>query len=143
VIDNAQESARKEFGDKLEREENRGQIFRVATQIVKNSDVVVGGSCVKDKIGNYYYYYYLYCRTQSTKTNNAATDERKIKQVWKEYFALLLNEEFDWDKDKLDGANEVQGPREDNSGQSSNYASKGWEGTRADYSGSGNVESCR
>lgn len=102
VIDNAQESSRKEFGDMLEREENRGQIFRVATQIVKNSDVVVGGSCVKDKTGK------------------QVTGERKIKEVWKEYFALLLNEEFDWDKDKLDGANEVQGPREDNRGQSSN-----------------------
>jgi hypothetical protein len=95
VIYKAQEKARQEFGDMLDSEENRGQIFRVARQIVHKNKDVVGGSCVKDKTGK------------------PVTEEGKIKEVWKEYFEQLLNEEFDWDKEKLEEANEVHGPSEE------------------------------
>ena len=34
--------------------------------------------------------------------HNIAVDDSRIKQVWKEYFERLLNEEFEWNKDLLE-----------------------------------------
>jgi membrane carboxypeptidase/penicillin-binding protein len=51
VTAKAQESAKKELGDMLDKAEGRGQIFRAAKQIVQKNKDVVGGGCVKDKSG--------------------------------------------------------------------------------------------
>jgi hypothetical protein len=85
----AQETGRKEFGDMLNKAENRGQVFKVARQILRNNKDVVSASCVKDKQGR------------------LITEEKKVRMVWKEYFEELLNEEYDWKKETLEMVSEV------------------------------------
>ena len=68
----------------LDKAETRGQVYKVAKQIVRKNKDVVGVNCVKDKQGK------------------LVTEEAKIKNVWKEYFEELLNEEFDWKKESLE-----------------------------------------
>jgi hypothetical protein len=71
-----------------------GNLFIIAKQLVRsNMDVVVCG-CVKDREGN------------------IAVDDSIIKQVWKEYFEKLLDEEFEWNKDLLEDASPTSGPAE-------------------------------
>jgi len=91
AVYNAQEAGRKEFGAKLDEAEGRGQVFKVARQIVQKNKDVVGGGCVKDKEGK------------------LVTEEEGIKEVWKAYFDKLLNEEFEWDKKGLERVDEVCG----------------------------------
>ena len=91
MVAKAQETSRKNFGDVLDKAENRGQVFGVAKQMVlKNKDVMDGGY-VKDR------------------KETLITDEAKIKMVWKEYFEDLLNEEFDWKKENLEVLDTVPG----------------------------------
>jgi hypothetical protein len=63
--------------------------------VQKNRDIVGKVTCVKDNQGK------------------LITDEKKIKRVWKEYFEKLLNEEFDWARDKLEKVSEVSGEHEE------------------------------
>jgi hypothetical protein len=93
-IAKAQETGRKDFVNMLDKAEEKGQIFRVAKQIVNKNKDVVGGGCVKDKDGK------------------LITEEDKIKVVWKEYFEKLLNEEFNWNKEELEQGNQISGPSE-------------------------------
>ena len=72
----------------------KGNLFRIAKQLVRNNKDVVGSGSVKDRDGN------------------IAVDDSRIKQVWKEYFKKLLNEEFEWNKDLLEDANSTSGPAE-------------------------------
>jgi hypothetical protein len=60
----------------------------------KNKDVV-GDGCVKDCKGN------------------VVVEHEKMKEVWREYFEKLLNEEFDWNNSSLDGVKPVSGPAEE------------------------------
>ena len=46
------------------------------------------------------------------KEGKIVFDEVEIKEVWKEYFEKLLNEEFDWDRNSLPEAEPVSGPAE-------------------------------
>ena len=39
-----------------------------------------------------------------------ATNEEEVKQIWKDYYDKLLNEEFEWDKDSLEWNHAVLGP---------------------------------
>ena len=55
---------------------------------------MVGSGSVKDREGN------------------IAVDDSRIKEVWKEYFEKLLNEEFQWNKDLLEDASPTSGPAE-------------------------------
>ena len=71
----------------MSEEDMKGNLFRIAKQLVRSNKDVVGSSSVKDREGN------------------IAVDDSRIKQVWKEYFEKLLNEEFEWNKDLLDDAN--------------------------------------
>ena len=52
-------------------------MFRIAKQWVRRNKDVVGSSSMKDREGN------------------IAVDDSRIKQVWKQYFEKLLNEEFE------------------------------------------------
>jgi len=52
---------------------------------------VVGAGCVKNK------------------DQKIATESEEIKQIWKDYYDKLLNEEFSWNKDDLDTAEMVHG----------------------------------
>src|ERR1700757_5131075 len=46
------------------------------------------------------------------KEQKVLTDENEIKEVWKDYFEKLLNEEFEWDQGSLEKADAVSGPCE-------------------------------
>ena len=50
----------------------KGNLFRIAKQLVRNNKDVDGSGCEK---GRY---------------DNSAVDDSRIKQVWKEYFEKLL-----------------------------------------------------
>ena len=53
----------------------KDNLFRIAKQLVRNNKDVVGICSVNDRAGN------------------IAVDDSRIKQMWKEYFEKLLNEE--------------------------------------------------
>ena len=90
----AQECERKKFGDMLDKENGKGNLFRIVNQVTGNNKDVVGGGCVKDRSGK------------------VVTEVEKIKEVWREYFDKLLNEEFIWDRNSLETVDEMSGPRE-------------------------------
>jgi hypothetical protein len=90
----AQETERKKFGAKLSEEDMKGNLFRIAKQLVRNNKDVVGSGSVKDREGN------------------IAVDDSRINQVWKAYFEKLLNEELEWNKDLLEDASPTSGPAE-------------------------------
>jgi hypothetical protein len=81
VVAKAQDVKRVEFVSELDSEEGRRNVFRIAKQMIKERQEVVGGSCVNDDQGR------------------LVIDSEGIKGVWKEYMEKLLNEENDWDKD--------------------------------------------
>jgi len=39
-------------------------------------------------------------------------DGERIMEIWKRYYEKLMNEQFDWDKDNLEGVRPVSGPCE-------------------------------
>jgi hypothetical protein len=51
--------------------------FAVAKQMRRQNKAVVGDSCIKDYVGN------------------VVVDQDKVKDVWRQYFDKLSNEEFD------------------------------------------------
>ena len=82
-VSKAQHAERKKFGEMLDEEEAKGNIFRVAKQMVKNNRDVVGGVCVKDT------------------DSRTVVDDGKLMDVWKAHYAHLANEKFPWEKDTL------------------------------------------
>jgi len=80
VVAKAKESEFKRFGDMLDREDGRKNIFRIAKQMTRENRDVTESSCIKGNDGK------------------VITDEKKVRQTWKEYFDKLLNEEFVWDR---------------------------------------------
>jgi hypothetical protein len=72
----AQEEERKKFGEMLDEEDGKGNIFRVAKQIVRSNKDVVGSGCVKDGNGK------------------IVVDDQKILEVWKAHYDKISNEEF-------------------------------------------------
>ena len=69
-------------------------MFRLGRRLVRDNLDVVGGGCVKDREGK------------------IQVEEAKIKEVWREYYKNLLNEEFVWDKEGLVGLEPYSGPCE-------------------------------
>ena len=67
----------------------KGNLPRIAKQLVRSNKDVVGSCCVKDRDGN------------------IAVDDSRLKQVWKGYFKKLRNEEFEWNKDPLEDASQT------------------------------------
>ena len=94
AVHQAQVDEQKSFGDMLDSENEKGTVFRVAKQMVGRNRDVVGTGCVRDGKGK------------------IVSDEAEVKEVWKEYFAKLLNEEFDWNNDGLGEVDIVSGPAE-------------------------------
>src|SRR5207244_9391613 len=83
------------FCEQLLQDEKKGNVFRIAKQIAEqNKDVVGGCNCVKDRQGK------------------VVVDQNKVKDVWKDHFERLLNEEFDRDRGSLEEVREVSGPAE-------------------------------
>jgi hypothetical protein len=94
VIAKAKAVEREKLGDTLENEDAKGNIFRVAKQMVKKNSDVAGSGCVRDADGS------------------IVVDEEKTMEIWKRYYEKLLNEEFDWNKSNLESASAVSGPSE-------------------------------
>lgn len=94
VIAANQATKRQEFSENLRSADAKGKLFRVVKQMVRKNKDVAGGSCIRNK------------------EQKVITEENEIKEVWKEYFEKLLNEEFHWDRNGLETGDAVNGPCE-------------------------------
>ena len=94
VISRAKEAERKKWGEDLDKENEKGRVFKVVKRLVKKNADVVGSGCIKDEAGK------------------IVVEEGELKETWRKYFERLLNEEFDWDRDALEAGLEVSGPIE-------------------------------
>src|SRR3989442_5378556 len=89
VVAKAQGEERQRYCDMLEAEDGKGNVFRVAKQMVGlNKDITASG-CVRGIDGS------------------TIVEEEGIMQRWKEYYEQLLNEEFDWNKDSIGSIGEM------------------------------------
>ena len=73
----------------LDEADEKGTIFRVAKQIVRNNRDVVGGGCIKDTNGK------------------VVVDEQKVLERWREYYEKLSNEEFPWNNKNINKNNKA------------------------------------
>ena len=84
IIDAAQIKAHnKKFPNIHMRDDEKHELFKVAKQMRKANQDVVGEQCVKDDTGT------LACTVESQT------------EAWRSHYDRLLNIEFDWDKDSL------------------------------------------
>ena len=81
---------RKELSSKLDMEEGRKEVFKIAKQIAKTKEDVVGVRCLKNEMGE------------------MLVDPNAVKNRWKQYIEKLLNVENEWDGEV--GADIVEGP---------------------------------
>jgi hypothetical protein len=87
----SQESKRHEFAKDLESTKGKKNIFRIAKQMAKERQDVVGVNCLKSDGGN------------------IVIDPDEIQNVWKRYMEKLLNEENAGDG--ITDSSSVLGPR--------------------------------
>jgi len=83
VVYRAQEVERKRLGDMLEEAEKKGNVFVVPKRMLARNKDVVGDGCIKDRSGR------------------IVVGQEDIKEVCRQYFAKLLNEEFSWDRNSI------------------------------------------
>ena len=95
AVSKAQEVERKKFGKKLDEEDGKGNVFRVAKQLVRKNRDVVGEGCIKDTDGK------------------IVVEDDKLMEVWRAYYDKLSNEEFPWKKDSLTEVNAGGGVSEE------------------------------
>ena len=76
------------------REDEKGNVFRVAKQMVRRNRDVVGASCVKGSDGK------------------IVVDEDKLMDVWRAHYDGISNEEFAWGREGLTNVSPVCGPSE-------------------------------
>ena len=77
MICRAQSENAKILGDSLDEGSEKGNVFKVAKQMVKDNKDVVGCGAVKDSNG---------C---------LVIESDRVKDVWSEYYEKLLNEDFE------------------------------------------------
>ena len=94
AIFNAKNAERLKFCEELEDEDRKGNVFRVAKQLVRKNRDVVGAGCVRDNVGK------------------IVVEEEKLLEVWKEHYDKISNEEFSWDREGLTEVKPVCGPGE-------------------------------
>ena len=75
----------------MEREDEKGNLFRVAKQLVSRNRDVVGANCVKDSDGK------------------IVVEEDRLMEVWSAHYDVISNEEFTWDRE---GLTNISGPSE-------------------------------
>ena len=80
AIFKAKDAERKKFCEDLEGEDGKGNVFRLANQLVSKNRDVVGASCVKDDDGK------------------IVVEEDKLMEVWRAHYDKISNEEFAWDR---------------------------------------------
>ena len=80
---------RKRFSEDLEREDEKGSLFRVAKQLVNRNRDVVGANCVKNSDGKIEKLWW------------------KLIEVWRAHYDV-----FTWDREGLTDVNSVCGPSE-------------------------------
>ena len=90
----AKNEERKRFCEDLERDDEKGNLFRVAKQLVRRNRDVVGANCVKDSGGK------------------IVVKENRLMEVWRAHYDVLSNEEFTWDREGLTDVSPVCGPSE-------------------------------
>ena len=71
-----------------------GTMHGVAKRMMGENRNVVGSGRIKDKGGN------------------IVVESDKVREVWREYYDRLLNEEFPWNESNLDARDAVNGPAE-------------------------------
>ena len=94
AIFNAKNAEKLKFCEKLEDVDRKGDVFRVAKQMVRKNRDVVGAGCVRDNVGK------------------IVVEEDKLLEVWKEHYDRISNEEFSWDREGLTDVRPVSGPGE-------------------------------
>ena len=94
-IAKAQEAEQRKFGEKLDEEDSKGTLFRVAKQIVRKNREVVGGGCVKDTDGR------------------MVVEDDEMMEVWRSHYEKLSNEEFPWNREALPVVDAISGPCEE------------------------------
>ena len=94
AIFNAKTAERLKFCEELEDLDRKGNVFRVAEQLVRKNRDVVGAGCVKNNVGK------------------IVVEEDKLLEVWKEHYDRMSNEEFSWDREGLTDVRPVCGPGE-------------------------------
>jgi len=94
TIQRSQTEERIKFGDRLEGEDRKGNVFRVVKQMVRCNRDITGGGSVKDVDGK------------------VLVDEEKIRERWRTHYDQISNEEFDWSRENLSGGDVVSGPCE-------------------------------
>ena len=92
AIIKAKNAERKKFCEDLEGEDEKGNVFRLAKQLVSKNRDVVSVSCVKDDGGK------------------IVVD--KLMEVWRAHYDKISNEEFAWDRNSLTNVSPVCGPSE-------------------------------
>ena len=92
AVAQAQQEGRNRVGEKLNTEEGQRPVFKIAKQMAKERQDVVGVNCMKDESGN------------------IVVQPEMMKKRWREYMEQLLNVENEWDGNVECGV--VEGPRE-------------------------------
>ena len=85
---------KKRFFEDLEREDEKGNLFRVAKQMVNRNRDVVGANCLKNSDGK------------------IVVEEDRLMEVWRAHYDVLSNEECSWDREGLTDVSPVCGPSE-------------------------------
>ena len=91
AIFKAKNAERLKFCEELKDEDQKGNVFRVAKQLVRKNRDVVGAGCVRDNSGK------------------IVVEEDKLLEVWKEHYDKISNEEFKWDREGLTDVRPVCG----------------------------------
>ena len=94
AIFKAKDAERMKFCEDLEGEDRKGNVFRLAKQLVSKNRDVVSTSCVKDDDGK------------------IVVEEDKLMEVWRAHYDKISNEEFAWDRNGLTNVSPVCGPCE-------------------------------
>ena len=86
------EAEKTRFADILRRDDQKSEVFKIAKQIAKTNQDVVGEKCIRNDDGV------------------LACSETEKKAAWKCYYERYLNTEFAWDRDNLPPVEPVSGP---------------------------------
>src|SRR6267154_1575405 len=90
VVAKAQDEVRQRYCNMLVEEDGKGNVFRVAKQMVGlNKDITASG-CVRGADGR------------------TIVEDEEIMQRWKEYYERLSNEEFEWNIDSIGEINKEE-----------------------------------